>query len=220
MNLYTECAKSLDLDGDSQGAFKIYFECLSDVNAKNASKYQTEATALLVNAVKGPQVINFEEVMVLDVVQDLKNSAKALFEFIDLFTKADVATFKKSATKMKKLMDEHKINMDQAVLKKQYVDVCTLANKNNTSEMKMPFKDLQKLLDIKQDEVDEWVIEAMENGIIDAQIDQVVDTVIIKTFKQRVVDTAEWAKIKEKIGAWKARFTKIEQVLKVQPEVK
>jgi len=28
MNLYTECAKSLDLDGDSQGAFAIYFESL------------------------------------------------------------------------------------------------------------------------------------------------------------------------------------------------
>ena len=151
--------------------------------------------------------------MVLDVVSDLKNSAKSLFEFIDLFTKADVATFKKSAAKMKKLMDEHKINMDQAVLKKQYVDVCTLANKNNTAEMKMSFKDLQKLLDIKADDVDEWVIEAMSNGIIDAQIDQVTDTVFIKTFKQRVVDNAEWDKIKEKIAAWKARFARIEKVL-------
>ena len=81
----------------------------------------------------------------MDVVSDLKNSAKSLFEFIDLFTKADVATFKKSAAKMKKLMDEHKINMDQAVLKKQYVDVCTLANKNNSAEMKMSFKDKEGL---------------------------------------------------------------------------
>ena len=54
MNLYTECAKSLDLDGDSQGAFAIYFESLLDINAKNASKYQSQATALLTNAVKGP----------------------------------------------------------------------------------------------------------------------------------------------------------------------
>lgn len=165
-------------------------------------------------------MINFEEVLLLDVVTDLKKSAKQLFEFLDLFMKADVAAFKKSALKMKKLMDEHKINMDQAVIKKQYVDICTLAKKSNTSEMQMSFKDLQKLLDVKYDEVDEWVIEAMSNGIIDAQIDQVSDTVIIKTFKQRVVDKAEWAKIKEKIGIWKARFSKIEQVLKVQPEVK
>ena len=53
----------------------------------------------------------------------------------------------------------------------------------------------------------------MSNGIIDAKIDQVTDTVFIKTFKQRVVDNAEWDKIKEKIGAWKARFARIEKVL-------
>jgi len=32
--------------------------------------------------------------------------------------KADVAAFKKSLSKMNKLMDEHKIQMDQAVMKK------------------------------------------------------------------------------------------------------
>ena len=87
-------------------------------NGKNASKYQKESTALLVNAVKGPEVINLEEVMLLDAVKELKKSAKPLFEFVELFMKADVAAFKKGAQKMKKLMDEHKIAMDQAVLKK------------------------------------------------------------------------------------------------------
>jgi len=86
--------------------------------------------------------------------------------------------------------------------------------------MQMSFKDLQKLLDVKYDEVDEWVIEAMSNGIIDAQIDQINDTIVIKTFKSRVVDKAEWAKIKDKIKAWKARFAQVEQVLQMQPEVK
>jgi hypothetical protein len=46
--------------------------------------------------------------------------------------KADVATFKKSVSKMNKLMDEHKIQMDQVVMKKQYVDICTMANKSET----------------------------------------------------------------------------------------
>ena len=37
----------------------------------------------------------------------------------------------------------------------------------------MSFKDLAKLLDIKEDDIEEWVIEAMSNDIIDAKIDQV-----------------------------------------------
>lgn len=45
----------------------------------------------------------------------------------------------------------------------------------------MSFKDLAKLLDIKEDDIEEWVIEAMSNDIIDAKIDQVSEQVIIKT---------------------------------------
>ena len=147
--MYFVCANALEAEGDSQGAFQIYFNTLQMTNGKNASKYQKESTALLVNAVKGPEVINLEEVMLLDAIKDLKKSAKQLFEFVELFMKADVAAFKKGAQKMKKLMDEHKIAMDQAVLKKQYIDICTLASKSDSSEMKIPFKDLQKLLDVK-----------------------------------------------------------------------
>ena len=73
---------------------------------------------MIVNAIKGPQVINFEEVFLLEAVTDLKKTSKPLFDLVDLFMKADVATFKKSLSKMNKLMDEHKIQMDQAVMKK------------------------------------------------------------------------------------------------------
>jgi len=45
----------------------------------------------------------------------------------------------------------------------------------------MSFKELAKLLDIKEDDIEEWVIEAMSNDIIDAKIDQVAEQVIIKT---------------------------------------
>lgn len=32
----------------------------------------------------------------------------------------------------------------------------------------MTFKELQKLLDAPEDDIEEWVIEAMSNGILDA----------------------------------------------------
>lgn len=113
--------------------------------------------------------------MVVAAVQDLKKSSKELFDFVDLFLKADVAAFKKDVSKMKKVMDAQKIQLEQAILKKQYIDVCSIQSN------KMSFKDLAKLLDIKEDDIEEWVIEAMSNDIIDAKIDQVSEQVIIKT---------------------------------------
>ena len=141
---------------------------------------------MIANAIKGPQVIHFEEIMTLSAVQDLKKSSKELLEFMDLFLKADVATFKKSLSKMKKLMEAHRIEQEQAILKKQYIDLCSIQGSE------MSFKELAKLLDIKEDDIEEWVIEAISNDIIDAKIDQVKELVMIKTSKMRHMQNKEW----------------------------
>ena len=52
----------------------------------------------------------------------------------------------------------------------------------------MSTADLKKILDCSEDEIEEWIIEAMSNGIIDAQIDQINNLIIIKIFKLRIVD--------------------------------
>jgi len=93
-----------------------------------------------------------------------------------------------------------------------------MANKSENAQIAMSTADLKKILDCSEDEIEEWIIEAMSNGIIDAQIDQINNLIIIKTFKLRVVDKNEWAKIQKKIVAWKERFQRIEKILSVQPE--
>ena len=74
------------------------------------------------------------------------------------------------------------------------------------------------MLDMKEDDIEEWVIEAMSNDVIDAKIDQVNEVVIIKTQKMRNMQKDEWLQIVAKIAEWKARFERIEKILQVQPE--
>jgi translation initiation factor 3 subunit M len=212
--LYLECAHALDSEGDAQGAFNLYFHSLKLIDSKSSSKYQKDAEKLIANAIKGPQVIQFEEIMLIEAVQDLKKSSKELFEFVDLFLKADVAAFKKNVSKMNKLMETQKIQLDQAIMKKQYIDVCSIQSET------ISFKDLAKLLDIKEDDIEEWVIEAMSNDILDAKIDQVSEKIIIKTSKLRTMQKEEWELVSKKIEEWKQRFERIEKILEVQPETK
>jgi len=44
------------------------------------------------------------------------------------------------------------------------------------------------LLGIDINEIEEWIVEAMSNGIIDAKIDQINQVIIIKTSVLRVLD--------------------------------
>jgi hypothetical protein len=47
----------------------------------------------------------------------------------------------------------------------------------------LKFSELAKLLDIAEDDVEEWTIEAINNDIIDARIDQINSEIVIKTHK-------------------------------------
>jgi len=82
----------------------------------------------------------------------------------------------------------------------------------------MKYTELAELLDIKDDDVEEWAITAINNDIIDARIDQINEEIVIKTSRLRVLNEAEWLKVKNKITVWKQRFAAIENVLQHQPE--
>ena len=77
----------------------------------------------------------------------------------------------------------------------------------------MKFSELAKLLDIDVDDVEEWTIEAINNDIIDARIDQINSEIVIKTHKITSLDKKEWLNIKAKVTQWKEKFETVEKIL-------
>ena len=223
--LYIECAKILDKEGDS-GAFQNYYLALrlfdEDQNFRNNYKknrmanYQSEAEKLVFNAIKSPEIVNFEEVIALEAIQDLKKTSKQIFDFVDLFLKKEIAQFKKDLSSFNKLMDDHVVTTEMAIQKKQYIQICSL----DLSEQQIySFKDMATLLDIPVDEVEEWFIDAVTNNIVDARINQMNEEIIIKTHKLRNLSDKEWVQIKDQITEWREKFEIVETILSHQPYV-
>ena len=71
INLYIQCAEALDQDKDSNGSFRVYFQAFKLINAlsaKEAKEYMKSAEDFVLTALKSPEVINLEEIMLLDAV--------------------------------------------------------------------------------------------------------------------------------------------------------
>jgi len=81
----------------------------------------------------------------------------------------------------------------------------------------LSFSELAKLLDLQEDEIEEWAITAITNDIIDGRIDQLNQNIIIKTHKLRQLNNTEWLKVQAKVAAWKHKFQSIHHVLEKQP---
>ena len=60
------------------------------------------------------------------------------------------------------------ITESEAIQKKSYVEICSLAT---TESSNFDYGQLASLLNIAADDVEEWAIEAIANKIIDAKID-------------------------------------------------
>ena len=80
IKLYTICANALDQEGESQAAFKLYFEAFRKMSAQSQSKKKGAKTEtkdlagverMVVNAIKAPKILNFEEILILDLVKDI-----------------------------------------------------------------------------------------------------------------------------------------------------
>jgi hypothetical protein len=64
-------------------------------------------------------------------------------------------------------MESEGLKESDVLLKKTYVQICTL----NTDKTNFSFDELSKLLNIDASEVEMWAIEAITSKIIDAKID-------------------------------------------------
>jgi len=75
----------------------------------------------VLTALKSQEVINLEEIMLLSAVQDLKTSAKEIYELATLVISSEMAVFKKELAKYSKLLQENKVSQESLIEKKRFI---------------------------------------------------------------------------------------------------
>ena len=171
INLYARCAAALSKDADYGNAFNVYFQAFKLINAQKASKnsdFKSDAEAMIVAALKSADTLRLEEVLVFEAIKDLKTSSNMYYDLLELTIQADMSKYSAELKKHKKLCEEHKIDELHMMEKKQYRTLCKL---DLSAKDTFSFKEFASLLSLQADGMDEWVINAVTNGIIDAKID-------------------------------------------------
>lgn len=135
-----------------------------------------------------------------------------------MFTQTSSKDFKKQLSAYAALMKKEGISEEEVLTKKTYEQICSLPTTNSNFK----YGELAELLDvsarlltvqIKADEIEEWAISAIANGIIDAKIDQLNEVIVIKSHKLRQVTRDDWKAIQAKISEWRNKFENMREVL-------
>lgn len=75
---------------------------------------------------------------------------------------------------------------------------------SSTENGEVTYDQVEKSLGIKSEEVEEWVVEAISNGLINAKLDQLRNTVVVTSqINQRSGEAEDWKSLAEKLSLWK-----------------
>lgn len=140
INLYIHCGQALDTEADHRGAFKVYFQAFKLINSLSAKEQKektrkSEAESLIISALKSPEVINLEEIMLLEAIQELKNSSKEIFGLATTILTSEMKAFSKDLDKYKKVLDDYKVSRDLVEEKKRFITICSLDIEESTGRV-------------------------------------------------------------------------------------
>ena len=124
-------------------------------------------------------------------IKQLTGTNQEVSKLLNLFTSTDAKGFEKKLGQFKKLMKEEGLTKDELTIKKSYVQICSLS----TEVTNFAYSELAELLNIAEDEIESWAIDAIQNKIIDAKIDQHNEEIVIKSHMLRELKTKEWQAI-------------------------
>lgn len=124
---------------------------------------------------------------------------------MSLFTSTDSKQFETKVKNFQKLMSDEKLEIEDVIRKKQYVQICSLKLENSNHK----YDELAAILNISKDDVEQWAIEAIAADIIDAKIDQINEEIIIKSH----IMNQEWKAIKDRLHDWSDKFVQMQTIL-------
>jgi translation initiation factor 3 subunit M len=171
----------------------------------NLSEAKDAAVEGVVGAIKSAvssfttskSLIEFSAVKQLE--GDADGSYKNTFELLKVFSEGNVEDYAAFHAKNAKFMEEKGIEHETAMKNMRLLSICSLASDHE----EIPYSEIAKILQIGEDEVEEWVVKAISAKLMDAKMDQLGQVVIINRSSQRIFGHNEWKKLGEKLNAWK-----------------
>jgi len=145
-DLYKRVGQVLDRQGLSSSAFHVmysYLRLFEETDSALASA-EDDARRSVILAIKAVDVVNFAELVYLPAIKQLTNKHAKVFSLLNLFTQASAADFKKQLNEYRDLMQSEGLTEQELVVKKSYVQICTL----NTQVTNFSYTDLAQLLNV------------------------------------------------------------------------
>lgn len=82
-----------------------------------------------------------------------------------------------------------------------------------SQQTQITFADLTQAIQVEVDSIEDFIVEAIQNGLVHAKIDQVNEMIVIRSCSRRTFSEMEWQELRSKMQQWKENLATIRSSL-------
>jgi translation initiation factor 3 subunit M len=212
-DLYLKISDKLKEVGESKRFYDFllrYLKTYTYSEDNSAAKQYTIKAAI--EAIKLPEILNFEELFDLTTIKLLKNDEEGgLFELLKIFLSGNLKDYKSFINKNPGILEKFELSNEDNIRKIRLLTLASLASEHVGTEIS--YQDIANSLEIEENEVEMWTIDVIRANLMEARINQLHKVIFINRSTYRTFTTTEWGKLTDKLEGWKGSLADILQVI-------
>jgi len=160
-----------------------------------------EAAAAALDAIKAPDLFQFDALLELPAVQTLKGHAThgKLYELLQIFVRDSYDAYSKFIAANPTFLSAAGLDADQTARKIRLLSLATLGAAGH----EIPYAAIAAALRVGEAEVESWVIAAITEKVLAAKIDQLRRVITVTRSLQRVFTKDQWKQLAESLTGWR-----------------
>ncbi|XKL66820.1 hypothetical protein PGB90_010240 [Kerria lacca] len=190
-------------------AAKIMIELLSTYTTENAIQAKKDAQRCIVTALADPNTFLLDPLLSLKPIMTLEG--ELIYELLNIFVKEKLTKYIQFNNEHKDFILKLGLNHTQNLKKMRLLTFMQLAENSN----EIAFETIQKELNIGENDVETFIIEALKTKLVKARMDQTAKKVHISSTMHRTFDIPQWQQLRDILQSWKVNLNCIDESMKV-----
>ena len=216
-------ADTLFADDQSSRALFFLTHYLSTLPSGEGYSQQSVniATKAVVTAIRAPVSLYREKNNLYQTVVSHTISDSSLLKLLDLlriFCMGRVEDYVNFRNDNQEVFSKFDLCHESSLKNMRLLGLCVLAARCTTSaesSHELSYSDIAKALEVSSDEeVEEWVVEAISNGLLDATMDQLNGSIKVSRSVRVSFEHEEWVALQRKLSSWRNNLASFLDVIK------
>eukprot|EP01133_Synstelium_polycarpum_P001375 gene1375-1578_t len=183
--------------------YKLISSIFKEKNRDDAAEAVDDSVQACIESISLQELYQSDYLLDLDAVRHLETSSaqqhKLTYELMKIFATEQLDSFMAFQSRNPAFLAEINLSADDCLQKIRLLSLATLTSE----DAKVPYASISKSLQIEEDQVEMWVINAIAGELIDAKLDQLNRLVHVNSSTQRVFNKAQWTQLGMRVDAWR-----------------